>query len=130
VIDVLVDAAATRPTPYTSVGLQQMHGAAARVAAADTAFAHRHDQWDCLLLTQWDRPEDDDRCIAWTRAVHGRLAPHLERDVYVNDLGGDEPDRIRAAYGANFERLAAVKAQYDPDNFFRWNQNVRAAARG
>ncbi len=130
VIDVLVDAGATRPTPHTPVGLQQMHGAAARVPPAATAFAHRHEQWDCVLLTQWDRPEDDDRCIEWTRAVHARLAPYLERDVYVNDLGGDESDRVRAAYGANFERLAAVKARYDPDNFFRWNQNVRAAARG
>jgi FAD/FMN-containing dehydrogenase len=48
--------------------------------------------------------------------------------VYVNDLGGDEPDRVRAAYGANFGRLAAIKAKYDPDNLFRGNQNVTAAA--
>ena len=56
------------------------------------------------------------------------MTPHLERAVYVNDLGGDEPDRVRAAYGANYERLVAVKAKYDPGNFFRGNQNVVAAA--
>jgi FAD/FMN-containing dehydrogenase len=44
--------------------------------------------------------------------------------VYVNDLGDDEADRVRSAYGANFDRLVAVKAKYDPDNFFRGNQNV------
>jgi FAD/FMN-containing dehydrogenase len=128
VIDVLVHFGATRPTPHAQIGLQQMHGAAARVPPADTAFAHRHDQWDCLLLTQWDHPADDERSIEWTRDFYARLEPHLERDVYVNDLGDDEADRVRAAYGANYERLAAVKAAYDPGNFFRWNQNVGAAA--
>ena len=45
----------------------------------------------------------------------------------MNDLGEDEPDRIRSAYGVNFDRLVTVKAKYDPDNFFRGNQNVAAA---
>jgi FAD/FMN-containing dehydrogenase len=105
-----------------------MHGAAARVAPTETAFAHRHDQWDCLILAQWDRPSDDERCIRWTRDLSTQMEPHLERAVYVNDLGQDEGDRIRAAYGMNYERLAAIKAKYDPANFFRWNQNVTAAA--
>jgi hypothetical protein len=126
-IDVLVHYAATRPTPQTSIGLQQMHGAAARVSPVETAFAHRHDQWDCLILTQWDRPADDERSIRWTRELYAQLQPHLERAVYVNDLGGDEGDRIRAAYGANYDRLLAIKTKYDPGNFFRWNQNVATA---
>jgi FAD/FMN-containing dehydrogenase len=126
-IDVLVHYAATRPTPQTSIGLQQMHGAAARVSPAETAFAHRHDQWDCLILTQWDRPADDERSMRWTRELHAQLQPHLERAVYVNDLGGDEGDRVRAAYGANYDRLLAIKTKYDPGNFFRWNQNVAMA---
>ena len=105
-----------------------MHGAAARVAPTETSFAHRHDQWDCVILSQWDHADDDERNIRWTRELHAALAPHLERAVYVNDLGADEPDRVRAAYGANYERLAAIKAKYDPANFFRGNQNVAAAA--
>jgi hypothetical protein len=56
-----------------------------------------------------------------------RLLHHLERAVYVNNLGEDEGDRVRAAYGANYDRLAAIKTKYDPGNFFRWNQNVAAA---
>jgi FAD/FMN-containing dehydrogenase len=126
-IDVLVHFAATLPSPQTQIGLQQMHGAAARVSPTATAFAHRHDQWDCLILTQWDRPADDERNIRWTRELYAQMEPHLERAVYVNDLGGDEGDRVRAAYGANYDRLSAIKAKYDPTNFFRWNQNVTAA---
>ena len=80
------------------------------------------------MLSQWDRPDEDETNIRWTRDFHAAMTPHLERAVYVNDLGGDEPDRVRAAYGVNYERLVAVKAKYDPGNFFRGNQNVVAAA--
>jgi FAD/FMN-containing dehydrogenase len=127
-IDVLVHFAITRPSLPTVIGLQQMHGAAARVAPTETAFAHRHDQWDCLMLSQWDSAADDDKNVRWTREFHAAMAPYLERGVYVNDLGDDEPDRVRAAYGGNYERLVAIKAKYDPGNFFRGNQNVAAAA--
>jgi FAD/FMN-containing dehydrogenase len=126
-IDVLLDFAARRPSPHTQIGLQQMHGAAARVAPDATAFPHRRDQWDFLILSQWDRPDDDAANIAWTRALYASMTPHLERDVYVNDLGDDEGDRVGAAYGANYGRLAAIKATYDPENFFRANQNVAPA---
>jgi FAD/FMN-containing dehydrogenase len=127
VIDTLIHFAATRPSPHTQIGLQQMHGAAARVAATETAFAHRHEQWDALILSQWEDAADDERNIEWTRALHAALTPYLEQAVYVNDLG-EEPDRVRAAYGTAWERVAAVKERYDLENFFHLNQNVRAAA--
>jgi FAD/FMN-containing dehydrogenase len=125
-IDLLAQFAASCPSRYTQIGLQQMHGQAARVPPTETAFAHRHDQWDCLMLSQWESPADDERNIRWTRELHAALQPWVEDAVYVNDLGEDEPDRIRSAYGVNFDRLVAVKAKYDPDNFFRSNQNVAA----
>jgi hypothetical protein len=68
----------------------------------------------------------DERNIRWTRELHAALHPWLEAAVYVNNLGDDDAERIRFAYGANFDRLLAVKAKYDPDNFFRGNQNVAA----
>ena len=123
-IEVLTHFAETRPSSYAIIGLQQMHGAAARVPPTETAFAHRHDQWECMMLGQWDRPEDDERCIRWTRELYAAMEPHLEHAVYVNSLGADEPERVRTAYGSNYDRLAAIKARYDPDNFFRANQNV------
>ena len=80
-----------------------------------------------MLLTQWDGPADDEPSIRWTRDAHAAMEPYLERAVYVNDLGADERDRIRAAYGDNYGRLAAVKRAYDPANLFRGNQNVATA---
>ena len=128
-IDVIVEFAARRPSPYTRLSLQQMHGAAARVPPSATAFVHRHDQWEVQMLSQWLDPADDEVNIGWTRECYAALEPHLERAVYVNMLGGDETSRIREAYGANYERLAAIKAIYDPTNFFRSNQNVATTPR-
>ena len=124
-IEGVLDFAARRPSPYTRVALQQMHGVAARVPATATAFAHRHDQWDFLFLSQWERPEDDERNVRWARELFAAMKPYLEAAVYVNSLGGpDDGDRVREAFGVNYDRLAAIKKSYDPDNFFRSNQNV------
>jgi FAD/FMN-containing dehydrogenase len=56
------------------------------------------------------------------------MRPHLEESVYVNNLGDEGPSRVRAAYGENYSRLAAVKRTYDPGNIFRANQNIDPAA--
>ena len=127
-IEVVTQFFATRPSRFAMIGLQQMHGAAARVPPAETAFAHRQDQWDCLMLGQWERTEDDERCVRWTRELYAAMEPHLERAVYVNSLGADEPERVRTAYGVNYDRLASIKQKYDPGNFFRSNQNVAKEA--
>jgi len=122
----MVDFAARRPSRYSRVSLQQMHGAAARVPATETAFAHRHDQWDFLALSQWEHPADDEPNVRWARELYAAMQPHLAKAVYVNSLGGpDDGDRVREAFGPNYERLAAIKKTWDPDNFFRSNQNVR-----
>jgi FAD/FMN-containing dehydrogenase len=128
-IDVMIEFAARRPSPYTRLSLQQMHGAAARVPPTATAFAHRHDQWEVQILSQWLDAADDEPNIRWARECHAALEPHLDRGVYVNSLGDDESDRVSAAYGSNYERLAAIKAIYDPANFFRSNQNVATPSR-
>lgn len=124
-IEVAIDFAARRPSPHTRVSFQQMHGAAARVTPTETAFAHRHDQWDFLALSQWERPEDDEPNVRWARELFVAMQPYLEPAVYVNSLGGpDDGDRVRQAFGENYDRLAAIKKAYDPNNFFRSNQNV------
>jgi len=75
-------------------------------------------------LSQWLDAADDEPNIRWARECYAALEPHLDRAVYVNSLGDDESDRVSEAYGSNYERLAAIKAVYDPANFFRSNQNV------
>lgn len=79
--------------------------------------------------TRWSLPQDDARCVVWARAFHDSTAPFATGGVYVNFMPEDEGPRVRqGAYGPNYERLAQIKAKYDPNNLFRMNQNVVPAA--
>ena len=126
-VDDLLAVAATIPNPETGIGLQGLRGAAARVPVDATAFPHRAPQDDLLILAQWSDPARSDEIVGWARGAFERLRPHLEDAVYVNNLGSEGGDRVRAAYGANHARLAELKRRYDPDNVFRLNQNVPPA---
>jgi hypothetical protein len=112
------------PSSASGVGLQQMHGAASRVAPSATAFPHRAEQYDFLILSQWSDATDTDRNVQWTQALFEAMRPHLEESVYVNNLGDEGQGRVQAAYGENYPRLATMKRAYDPDNLFRANQNI------
>jgi FAD binding domain/Berberine and berberine like len=112
------------PSSASGIGLQQLHGAASRVAPSATAFPHRAEQYDFLIGSQWADATDSHRNVQWTRALFEAMQPHLEESVYVNNLGDEGPRRVQAAYGENYPRLAAMKRTYDPDNLFRANQNI------
>jgi FAD/FMN-containing dehydrogenase len=130
-IEVMLHFAAERPTTATghvTIALQQLHGAAARVDPAATAFPHRHDLYDLLILAQWSDPTEAEQHMAWARAFFAAMQPFAERAVYVNDLGAEGEARVQEAYGANYTRLAKIKATYDPTNLFRLNQNIRPRA--
>jgi FAD/FMN-containing dehydrogenase len=125
VIDVMLDFGARMPSHSSGVGLQRLHGAAGRVHPTATAFPHRGDRYDCLILSQWPDPAQSDQNIVWTRELFAAIRPYLSGGVYVNNLGADEAERVSQAYGPNHGRLAAVKAAYDPANRFRHNHNVK-----
>ncbi len=124
-IDTFVEHASGSPSPLSAVALQQMHGAASRVRPTETAFAHRYEQYDMVIFDVWQDPADDERNIGWTRGLWQAMQPFVERGVYVNNLGEEGEDRIRDAYGPNYERLVALKRKYDPTNFFHANQNIK-----
>jgi FAD/FMN-containing dehydrogenase len=126
-IDVLVDFTTRMPSAMSGIGLQHVHGAASRVPRDGTAFPHRFEFWDAPILAQWADPAHAEAHIAWARETWAALAPLATDGVYVNNLGVEGQDRVRAPYGDNYPRLAALKATYDPDNFFRLNQNVPPA---
>jgi FAD/FMN-containing dehydrogenase len=126
-IDVLLEFVPLMPSPSSGVGLQQMHGAAARVRPAATAYAHRGANYDCLILSQWPGRDVRARNVIWTRELFDALAPCYAAGVYVNGLGDEGAARVRQAYGDNYDRLAAVKARYDPTNVFAHNQNIEPA---
>jgi hypothetical protein len=123
-IETLLQFVTQMPSTASSVGLQQLHGVASRVAPSATAFPHRAEQYDFLILSQWSEASDSDRNVQWTRALFEAMQPHLEEWVYVNNLGDEGPGRVQAAYGENYPRLVAMKRTYDPDNLFRTNQNI------
>jgi hypothetical protein len=126
-IEVMVGFVTEMPSPSSGIGLQQMHGAASRVDPAATAFPHRDEHYDFLILSQWAGPTGSEENIRWTRELFEAMQPFFESGVYVNNLGEEGEDRVREAYGAHYERLVALKDRYDPTNLFRLNQNVKPA---
>ena len=125
-IDRLVDAVATIPSPETQIELAYLGGAAAQVGADETAFGDRSAPFILNLLANWAEPSGDAGNIAWIRALFNQLRPAMKPGVYINFMSGDEQDRVPEAY-QRWERMVAVKSRYDPNNFFRLNQNVPPA---
>jgi FAD/FMN-containing dehydrogenase len=74
---------------------------------------------------RWEEPSDDGPCITWARTFFQESAPYATGGVYVNFLTQEEMERVRAAYGRNYDRLLALKRKFDPNNLFRLNQNIR-----
>jgi hypothetical protein len=115
-------------TPGSFIYMQQLHGAAGRVGAGETAFPHRFDHYNCGPLAAWDDPAQTDQNLRWMRQCWDALQPFYERSAYVNDLGDEGEQRVREAFGQNYDRLLALKRKYDPTNFLHMNQNVRPDA--
>jgi FAD/FMN-containing dehydrogenase len=127
-IDTMVAQFTRCPTPMGQMLIEHFHGAVTRVAPADTAFPHRAPGYNFLVLGQWMEPADTARCTAWTREAYAAMEPFFGGGRYVNYLDDDEAgDPAAAAYGPNYRRLQQVKGQYDPQNLFRMNQNIRPA---
>ena len=127
-IDVTLAHFANVPSPRSVVILEQYGGAVARVAPDATAFSHRDVQYDFFPASIWTDPADSAKQIAWAQGLWEATKSFGTGGVYVNNLGDEGEDRVRAAYGANYARLAATKTRYDPGNFFRLNQNVKPRA--
>ncbi len=125
-IEILIEYAATMPSPLSGMVIQTVFGAASRVAPDATAFRPRAFPYAPIIVSQWLDPAQTAENVAWARDCWGALQP-FAGGVYVNDLGENDEDRVPAAYGANYQRLAALKKKYDPDNFFRLNPNIKPA---
>jgi FAD/FMN-containing dehydrogenase len=111
-------------SPLSSFYLQHLGGAIACPGPDTAAFGHRDGAFDFTILTVWEDPAEDDDHIAWARSFHAAMQPS-STGVYVNNLGVEGADRVRAAYAPEtYARLVALKDRYDPQNVFRLNQNV------
>jgi FAD/FMN-containing dehydrogenase len=125
-IDTILDFFAKTPSLRTVVVIEHDgDGAWSRVPEDATAFGHRTWAYNLVITTAWEKEADNDINIRWTRDLWAAMAPYLADGVYVNYLGELEEKAIRAAYGKKYERLAVLKAKYDPTNFFHMNQNIK-----
>ena len=125
-IDTLISQFASCPSPMSGLLLEHIHGAATRVGVSETAFPHRREGYNFLVVSEWLNPDDNARNIAWARESYDVMRPCFAPGRYVNYLGDDDgEDAVAAAYGPNYQRLRMLKAKYDPTNLFHLNQNIR-----
>jgi FAD/FMN-containing dehydrogenase len=117
------------PTPLSTMHLYPVDGAAARVGSGDTAWSYRDALWSGVIGGIDPDPANADAIREWCVSYHEALHPHSMGGAYVNFMMDEGQERVRATYRGNYDRLAAVKARYDPDNLFHVNQNI-APARG
>jgi FAD/FMN-containing dehydrogenase len=119
------------PTWQSTMHLYPIDGTASRVAKDATPWDYRDAKWASVIAGISSDPADNPRTIAWARDYWAALHPYSAGGAYVNmmmDAGDEGADRVRASYRDSYDRLAAVKAKYDPTNLFRVNQNIKPQA--
>jgi len=117
------------PTLHSTMHLYPINGAAHRVGNADTPWAYRDALWSQVIVGVDPDPANAERITGWARNYWEALHPFSAGGAYINFMmEGEGEDRIRATYGDNYQRLARLKAKYDPANFFRVNQNIHPDA--
>jgi FAD/FMN-containing dehydrogenase len=129
-IDVIIEHFQNAPSAMSVPVFQQLGNAANRVASDATAFGHRDARYNLLLIADWITPDETEANVSWTRELWEALRPFSTGGVYLNNIGREadgDAELIRAAFGPNYQRLAAVKKAYDPTNLFRHNQNIKPA---
>ena len=127
VIAAIVEHFARTPSPLSVAIIEHCHGAIARVAPEATAFALRTSPFHFEIIGFWDNPSATTTNLNWVTDFFEATQPFSSGEVYVNSLDQGEVSRIAEAYGCNFNRLAFIKAKYDPTNFFCCNQNIAPA---
>jgi FAD/FMN-containing dehydrogenase len=124
VIATLLDHAPRMTSPLSSFYFQHLGGTISGGLADEAAFGHRNAAFDFTILTVWEDPAETDTHLTWARDLFAAMQPHAT-GVYVNNLGVEGSDRVKAAYAPDtYRRLVALKDVYDPDNVFRLNQNI------
>lgn len=126
IVEPLASAFVQAPSQRSFVLFVRLGGAVAETPVEATAFAHRAHPWALTVLAIWQEPSEDEANRTWIERTWATLPP-VPRAVYVNELGDEGTERVRAAYGPNDDRLRQLKRRYDPQNLFRLNQNIPPA---
>ena len=115
------------PTTKSTMHLYPIDGAVHRVDTDETAWGARDATWSMVMAGVDPDPANAEEMTQWARDYWEAIHPHSADGAYINFMMEEGEDRIRATYGDNYERLREIKAKYDPDNFFRVNQNIEPA---
>jgi hypothetical protein len=124
-IEITVSKAALATSPFSIILLEYYGGASNQEPAGGASYPHRVSQFDLVIAANWIEKDDDEKNISWARNFWQAVQPYSSHRVYVNALGVEGEDRVKEAYGKNYERLAALKRKYDPNNLFCLNQNIK-----
>ncbi|WP_306534181.1 FAD-binding oxidoreductase [Geobacter sp.] len=122
----VMEHAARIRSPYSAVILFQIGGALNRLDGEHSPMGNRDARYVLNLAGSWEKAEDDEANIQWAREAWNAMKPFSTGGTYINFLTQDEgPERTEAALGKAIQRLARVKAEWDPENFFRTNRNIK-----
>src|SRR5579864_1936203 len=113
------------PTMHSTMHMYPITGAAARVGKNKTAWNYRDAKWSQVMVGVDPDPANKEKITKWTKDYFDALHPFSAGGAYVNFMMEEGEDRVKATYGANYKRLAQIKAKYDPTNLFRVNQNIK-----
>jgi FAD/FMN-containing dehydrogenase len=127
-IDTAVECYARVTSPMSQIFFEHLHGKAASVPAAATAFPHRREGFNFGIFAQWADAVDTKLEVQWARESHAVMSRFCRTGRYINYQSDEGLDVVAAAYGANYARLCEVKARYDPQNVFHLNQNIAPMA--
>lgn len=124
-VDVILRHASRPSSPLTTVDIEPLGGAVAKVPDSFAAFPHRHNRFNVLILTMWERRCEDSEHIQWTKALFDDLGEGAPMGSYVNYLSGDADDQaVKLAYGESYRHLSAVKQRVDPTALFSSYHNI------
>ena len=113
---------------HSGMHLYPVDGAAHRVGNNDAALSYRDARWSEVIIGVDPDPANNERIISWTKEYWEAVHPYSSGGAYVNFMMEEGQERVQAAYRDNYERLVAIKSEYDPNNLFRVNQNIRPKA--
>jgi FAD/FMN-containing dehydrogenase len=138
-VDELTDEAITEhiahgkhtPCVNSTMHCYPINGAVQRVGADETAFGHRDKNFAAVIAGMWPNASDNAANTKWVKDYYAAIHPYSGSEGgYINFMSGDDEVRVSANYGANYDRLASVKASYDPGNLFHINQNIQPSTSG
>lgn len=124
VIDLHAKYGARVPTLLSTTHIYPLSGVVQSLPKESTAFSYRDARWVEVIIGSDPDPENNEKITSWVKDYWLALHPHSAGGAYVNFLMDEGQERIRSTYRENYDRLAAVKSKYDPDNFFHINQNI------